>query len=133
MPSPADILKENQRRHPNLTRQHQQQQKQQKQQLQQQKQQQHQQKQQQQPLQPAKKKSSEIVAKKVESKSTEESSLKEKKTKKVKTCALPSCGTVETDKKFKKCGRCRQVTYCDRECQTNHWAQHKKVCQEVSP
>ena len=68
---------------------------------------------------------------------------KEKKQKKVKKCALPSCprnkpieGACHQDEtpkqKFKKCGRCRQVTYCEKNCQATHWAEHKKVCKESS-
>jgi ankyrin repeat protein len=28
----------------------------------------------------------------------------------------------------KKCGRCRRVLYCSRECQQRHWHQHKSAC-----
>ena len=27
-----------------------------------------------------------------------------------------------------RCGRCKTVFYCSRECQKNHWSSHKKVC-----
>jgi len=63
---------------------------------------------------------------------------KEKKTKKIKTCALSSCprsksGGEQTmsesaQKRFKKCGRCRAVSYCGKECQAKHWSEHKKHC-----
>ena len=33
----------------------------------------------------------------------------------------------------KKCGRCRQVGYCSKECQREHWAQHKLACTEARP
>ena len=63
-----------------------------------------------------------------------------KKEKKAKTCALPSClrnkasalsQETRERKKFKKCGRCMHVTYCDKDCQATHWAAHKKVCKEL--
>jgi hypothetical protein len=28
----------------------------------------------------------------------------------------------------KKCGKCKKVWYCSRECQTSHWKLHKSVC-----
>ena len=38
------------------------------------------------------------------------------------------------DKKFtskrSKCGRCKKVAYCDKNCQTNHWKTHKMVCKK---
>jgi ankyrin repeat protein len=33
----------------------------------------------------------------------------------------------------KKCGRCRHVGYCSKECQREHWAQHKLACTEARP
>ncbi|KAL1140202.1 hypothetical protein AAG570_000134 [Ranatra chinensis] len=41
----------------------------------------------------------------------------------VKTCA--TCGE---EKASKKCSKCKQVQYCDRECQRLHWFVHKKEC-----
>ncbi|GMI04115.1 hypothetical protein TrLO_g10889 [Triparma laevis f. longispina] len=32
---------------------------------------------------------------------------------------------------LQKCGRCRKVFYCNKECQTKAWKGHKKVCQPV--
>jgi cytohesin len=32
-----------------------------------------------------------------------------------------------------KCGRCRLVLYCSKECQRGHWAQHSPVCTEARP
>ncbi len=29
---------------------------------------------------------------------------------------------------FKKCGRCRKISYCSKECQTAHWKTHKPNC-----
>uniref|UniRef100_A0A182M2T3 MYND-type domain-containing protein n=1 Tax=Anopheles culicifacies TaxID=139723 RepID=A0A182M2T3_9DIPT len=36
-----------------------------------------------------------------------------------------SCGEEKPDK---KCSKCKEVQYCDRECQRLHWFTHKKVC-----
>jgi len=36
-----------------------------------------------------------------------------------------SCGEEKPDK---KCSKCKQVQYCDRECQRLHWFMHKKNC-----
>ncbi|XP_004526925.1 ankyrin repeat and MYND domain-containing protein 2 [Ceratitis capitata] len=36
-----------------------------------------------------------------------------------------SCGNEKPDK---KCSKCKQVKYCDRECQRLHWFMHKKTC-----
>ncbi|XP_053674817.1 ankyrin repeat and MYND domain-containing protein 2 [Anopheles nili] len=36
-----------------------------------------------------------------------------------------SCGEEKPDK---KCSKCREVQYCDRQCQRLHWFTHKKVC-----
>ena len=27
-----------------------------------------------------------------------------------------------------RCSRCKSLSYCDRDCQSSHWKQHKKVC-----
>ncbi|KXJ78877.1 hypothetical protein RP20_CCG003232 [Aedes albopictus] len=40
-----------------------------------------------------------------------------------------SCGEEKPDK---KCSKCKQVQYCDRECQRLHWFMHKKVCARPS-
>jgi len=40
----------------------------------------------------------------------------------IRQCA--SCGNDAT----KKCGKCREVWYCTRHCQVQHWDQHKKQC-----
>ena len=39
------------------------------------------------------------------------------------TCAL--CGSAV---RLKKCARCLAVEYCGKECQMQHWAEHKRVC-----
>lgn len=36
-----------------------------------------------------------------------------------------SCGEEKPDK---KCSKCKEVQYCDRECQRLHWFMHKKTC-----
>ncbi|XP_031633079.1 ankyrin repeat and MYND domain-containing protein 2 [Contarinia nasturtii] len=38
------------------------------------------------------------------------------------------CSTCGEEKPDKKCSKCKQVQYCDRECQRLHWFAHKKVC-----
>lgn len=40
-----------------------------------------------------------------------------------------SCGEEKPDK---KCSKCKEVQYCDRECQRLHWFLHKKVCARPS-
>ncbi len=45
----------------------------------------------------------------------------------------PHCAACErpqrpTEAPFQKCSRCRAATYCSRECQLNHWPQHKRTC-----
>lgn len=53
----------------------------------------------------------------------------------LKQCAFPACPNNNSPdsstgevKKLKKCGRCRNITYCSRECQVKHWPDHKKLC-----
>ncbi|XP_055536162.1 ankyrin repeat and MYND domain-containing protein 2 [Wyeomyia smithii] len=41
-----------------------------------------------------------------------------------------SCGEEKPDK---KCSKCKEVQYCDRECQRLHWFLHKKVCARPLP
>lgn len=38
------------------------------------------------------------------------------------------CG--RTPDTLQRCGRCKVVTYCSRECQKIHWKVHKKYCKE---
>ncbi|RPA86841.1 hypothetical protein BJ508DRAFT_357920 [Ascobolus immersus RN42] len=38
----------------------------------------------------------------------------------------------EKDKKLLACGRCRVIKYCNKECQTAHWGQHKKYCRQLA-
>jgi hypothetical protein len=35
--------------------------------------------------------------------------------------------------KLLKCGQCRLIKYCSRECQREHWKAHKKQCKKVAP
>ena len=39
-----------------------------------------------------------------------------------------ACATCGEERAPKKCSKCRQVQYCDRECQRLHWFIHKKEC-----
>ena len=41
-----------------------------------------------------------------------------------------SCGV--SIKRIHICSRCRKVAYCNRQCQQNHWKQHKKACATTS-
>lgn len=43
---------------------------------------------------------------------------------------IKCCGTCEKPNASKLCGRCRQISYCDRKCQEAHWAAHKVICRE---
>eukprot|EP01084_Bolivina_argentea_P093741 168558_1 len=40
----------------------------------------------------------------------------------VRTCVL--CKALAN----KRCSGCKQVYYCSKQCQSNHWKQHKKEC-----
>ena len=37
-------------------------------------------------------------------------------------------GPVENRVTLQKCGQCRQVLYCSRDCQRAHWPRHKSDC-----
>ncbi|KAF7359228.1 Zinc finger MYND domain-containing protein 10 [Mycena sanguinolenta] len=45
------------------------------------------------------------------------------------------CGKCGNTSGVLKCGRCRIMTYCNRDCQIAHWPEHKIRCQkfEMSP
>ena len=47
--------------------------------------------------------------------------------------ASKRCGMCDKLCAVKKCGRCRHVGYCSKECQREHWAQHKLACTEARP
>lgn len=36
---------------------------------------------------------------------------------------------LEEGQKLKKCGKCEEVSYCGKECQTKDWPMHKRGCQ----
>lgn len=38
------------------------------------------------------------------------------------------CSACDEEKPDKKCSKCKEVQYCDRECQRLHWFKHKKAC-----
>eukprot|EP01041_Mallomonas_annulata_P000541 gene541-1034_t len=43
-----------------------------------------------------------------------------------------SCGHCEKSVvKLSQCGRCKQISYCGRECQVAHWKIHKKDCTKI--
>lgn len=44
-------------------------------------------------------------------------------------CSNPKCQTLSTN--LKKCTRCYKASYCNRECQSQHWKIHKKECVDV--
>ena len=47
--------------------------------------------------------------------------------------ARKRCGICDKLCAVKKCGRCRQIGYCSKECHREHWAQHKLACTEARP
>jgi hypothetical protein len=40
------------------------------------------------------------------------------------TCGFDSCEKLSS----KTCGGCSMIKYCSKECQTQHWSEHKKTC-----
>lgn len=44
------------------------------------------------------------------------------------TDEITYCSTCGEEKPDKKCSKCKEVQYCDRECQRLHWFMHKKTC-----
>ena len=49
-------------------------------------------------------------------------SILQKNQRKIGTCAqCDRCGNL-------RCGKCKQVHYCSKECQKAHWATHKQEC-----
>ena len=43
-------------------------------------------------------------------------------------CFNPRCGRSGPDLALSKCSRCSAVRYCSRQCQTEHWKEHKASC-----
>jgi len=48
-----------------------------------------------------------------------------------KICAVCGKGTQDHEK-VKACGRCGMVYYCGRQCQAEHWKQHKGECHSIT-
>lgn len=52
-----------------------------------------------------------------------------KKCKKDKELGLEfKCPCGKKDKEMKKCGRCKKIYYCSKECQIKDWQNHKSEC-----
>ena len=48
-------------------------------------------------------------------------------------CGGPSCTKTAAELELQKCGRCRTVSYCHKECQREHWLQaHKGECKGLA-
>ncbi|RAH42834.1 zinc finger MYND domain-containing protein [Aspergillus brunneoviolaceus CBS 621.78] len=43
------------------------------------------------------------------------------------------CGQIESDvgHALRRCGRCKEAWYCDKDCQRGHWRDHKHSCVPV--
>ena len=49
-------------------------------------------------------------------------------------CLLPDLAfnsPVVQRRDFQKCSRCKTAQYCSRDCQTEHWSVHKKLCKKL--
>ena len=44
--------------------------------------------------------------------------------------SIRNCDACSKESPSKKCSRCRNTYYCDRECQISHWQVHKKECNQ---
>ena len=48
-------------------------------------------------------------------------------------CGGPSCTKTAAEVELQKCGQCRTVSYCRKECQREHWLQaHKGECKGLA-
>ena len=48
-------------------------------------------------------------------------------------CCGPSCLKTAAEVELQKCGQCRTVAYCRKECQREHWLQaHKGECKGLA-
>ena len=48
-------------------------------------------------------------------------------------CGGPSCTKTAAEVELHKCGQCRTVAYCRKECQREHWLQaHKGECKGLA-
>lgn len=36
------------------------------------------------------------------------------------------------ENELKKCGKCKKIEYCSKECLINHWPRHKKYCHDIN-
>ena len=45
---------------------------------------------------------------------------------------MARCEQCSAEHATKKCGACKAVTYCSKECQKAHFRQHKKVCAQLA-
>mmetsp|Transcript_11670 Transcript_11670/g.28751 ORF Transcript_11670/g.28751 Transcript_11670/m.28751 type:complete len:292 (-) Transcript_11670:309-1184(-) len=50
----------------------------------------------------------------------------------VKLVACFKCFERGASEKYGRCGGCTIAVYCSRECQKNHWSEHKGVCQKFA-
>jgi len=55
----------------------------------------------------------------------------------VDRCGAESCGKTKSELRegqiIKLCAKCKEVCYCSKECQSEHWPAHKKTCKKPSP
>ena len=41
-----------------------------------------------------------------------------------------NCGTRDPEYRFKRCSKCHKVFYCGKQCQLDHWKEHKLACNQ---